>query len=267
MAASDPYFQFPLCLLALGYEWSDLLNRIITFGLMHVGRSAIKQDGESKWRADPEEMVEMAEDELSVPLDYDHEKEDHRAVVVGCHVCDVVTSYAEANIEQASVTQLRVQKWDQRFGRGPTVRIRSRSLFRIRDKKSMSEREFRVLCAVYSKIGNARGPVRMKLDEVRIRASGFKSQKNYEEAGQPVELLTSKRIRKTLDDLWVLGFFSRFSTGNATYYQHRARCSNEELAVGITEKRLFRQNRLDEQRVLERAMHDRVKRTRQPEGK
>ena len=85
----------------------------------------------------------------------------------------------EAMIAEHSDLARFVKIWEQQHGPDALVRIRTDWLFEVRDNKGMSYPELAVLTAIYSKIGDARGPVRILQDEIWKRAHGFKSDRVF----------------------------------------------------------------------------------------
>ena len=87
----------------------------------------------------------------------------------------------------------------------------------------MSYRELAVLAAIYSKIGAAKGPVRITREEIWRRALGFKSKRVFlVEMRDRQAWITERQVRSIIERLHDRKFFARVTYARRqTYYSHR----------------------------------------------
>jgi hypothetical protein len=124
----------------------------------------------------------------------------------------------------------------------------------VRNGTGMKFREFAVLAAVYSVIGNKRYPVRVTRDRIRAGALGYKSKNalfdatgRVSEAGRALlnrrydhaEPLTTDQVRYTLDSLEARGCFARcHASKRQTYFSNRM--GKEEMRKHLLEHKTQR---------------------------
>jgi hypothetical protein len=224
------YFQFPLCALSFVQEGQNGLDCIISFACVEVGKKWWEKFSANE-RQDRRSVLPAPEVCLG---SVDLEKDEQLQAVAGCeclHLC--ARNVTGMLAEHARLSQF-IKEFERRHGTDAQVRIRTDWLFEVRDNKGMSYPELAVLAAIYSKIGAARGPVRILRDEIRIRAHGFKSHRVFgAEMNRGREpFLTPRQVRSIIERLHARKFFARVTYARCqTYYSHRL--STRELADHI----------------------------------
>lgn len=141
------FFQFPLCLLAEPRNFTELLNRCFEFGVAHY---LDKQ--EPGWAASKESR-EAAHARARPVIGFTGGAP-ARAIEVHKSVSDFEREWKSAG---------RKTCW---------VRLRTDILFDVRNNEVLSERDWRVLCAVFSAIGD-KPMVRIGWKGIQSRAAGW----------------------------------------------------------------------------------------------
>jgi hypothetical protein len=101
---------------------------------------------------------------------------------------------------------------------GALVRINAKNFRRILKERSLSENEFRILCAIYSGVGSQRMR-RITKEELKQRALGYPSSKRDL---QTEHWMTDHELRKARNALYKLKFFSMLTYAKRqTYYSNR----------------------------------------------
>jgi hypothetical protein len=189
------YFQFPLCLLAFGSDYRKRLQHIVCYCLgQHARRT-------SRSPADFPERTPLFE--------------------AGRFLHVNVPSY-DAALERWDVARWLIRDWESRYGRDASVRISTSLLWEAHNNTGLSYREFSVLCAINSVIGNRRSvPRRITEPSIRVRAAGFKSWRVAtcelaRDESRKAQLLTPPQVRYTLESLHKRKLFARARVGAKT---------------------------------------------------
>jgi len=238
MSATDNYFHFPLCLLAMGRNEIERINSLIPFAVVEAGNKMLEKrinnrQDMSTLGADYEEK--WAEDE------YDPDDEDHIAVALGADVLGVnLGSLRLASPREALETWQVVCKFRNQFeakhGGSPEVRIKAEYVWEVRSKKGMSYRELAILCAMLSVTGDKEYPVRITREQIQRRMLGYKTAvvmqaelKNRTDGSKP---LTVRQIGYTVDKLKERKFFARVRANKRqTYFSFRLTQEQMEDAI------------------------------------
>jgi hypothetical protein len=224
------YFQFPLCALSFVQQGKNGLDCIISFACVEVGKKSWQKFSENERGA--RRSVFPAQEVCSGSVDL--EKDEELQAVVGCEYLDVCARNVKRMLASHAQLSSFVREFEKRHGTDARVRIRTDWLFEVRDNKGMSYLELAVLAAIYSKIGAARGPVRITRDEIRKRAHGFKSDCVFraEMNRRRKPFVTPSQVRSVIERLHARKFFSRLTYARRqTYYSNRL--STTELADHI----------------------------------
>jgi hypothetical protein len=248
----EKYVQFPLCGLALPDEL--LIDRLISYGFIEAGLIAMR-------RMDLNERREACKSfGLSKVTQCDSWE---LAARIGAQVCAITIGTLESALARHNEVSKHHEKWEERNGADPLVRIKKHIMFNIRDARILSMREFRVLAAIYSSIG--RSPYRAITEPViRVRAVGCKCKSIFDaENGLLPVLLTEKQIRGTVTSLHETGWFARITPhrhGRKTFYSHRLTDSElrERLFASLTYSRKFAGDR----RVKDQDLAERIQKVR-----
>jgi hypothetical protein len=166
-----------------------------------------------------------------------------------------------------------VREWEKRYGRDASVRIATTLLWEVHDGTGLSYRDFSVLCAINSVIGNRRSrPIRITEPRVRVRAAGYKSSAvaNLElvrDGSSRAKLLTPHQVRYTLERLHERGFFARARVGAKTV-KYMIGVSDADLRKLLLETETrrfrFRAERVQRDRELMAMIRSRTRKTSHP---
>lgn len=246
--SKESYFQFPLSLLSIRETPPDLCNRIICFGTIYAGSKQLAS-------LDDDEMSERCK-EFKLPETAI--KDGNLAFRLGSKICGVPGGSSQWFQESHASTA----KWEATNGNGTTVRIKSKLVREVRDGGRMSWRELRVLCAIYSSIGDKDYAIIIPQSMIMARHCGFASQAKFAQAMQcepRPEHLTNKELRGTIEKLWQLKFFARVTPcrhGRKTYYSHRM--DDDELRAKILNTRTYKAKFRAEQEAKNKALADQI---------
>jgi hypothetical protein len=141
------FFQFPLCLLAQNLPFAELLDLSIRFGIGHY-----LDKTNSNWRAT------------------------QRSREAGMASARSVVSFTNGSSSaiisgHAEVARLE-SEWRAAGRKTSWVRLRSNFFFDMRNECSFSERDWRVLCGLYSAIGD-QPMVKIGWEGIQRRAAGW----------------------------------------------------------------------------------------------
>jgi hypothetical protein len=229
------YFQFPLCLLAFGSDYMDRLKHIVSYCLCeHAERLNRNLSGASADTPSPTALCEAAT--------FLH-------VNVASH---------DATVERWKLASWFIEGWEERFGKDASVRIATSLLWEAHNNTGLTYREFSILCAINSVIGDRSTPIRITERTIRIRAAGYKSlivvrRELDRDKSRVAQLLTTHQVRYTLERLHQRRLFARA----------RVRAKTVKYMVGVTDDELrklllqtethrsrFRQERAQKDREL-----------------
>jgi len=190
----EPVFQFPLALLAVESECKSALQRIVDFCLVNVA-------------------VNLAEDD---PVGLEHLERARKLL-------NVSVPAPEHSLREGK--KLRAQY----LGGTPDawVRVKAGWLWGCHNDDAPSWPEFRVLCGVYSVIGE-KPFARVSAESLRFRSAGARSKAVWDLAKHH-PLLGEKEVRLVVDRLELRGFFARFCyRRRITFYSNKL--GRDELA-------------------------------------
>jgi hypothetical protein len=192
---STGYFQFPLCLLGFRSDYKDQLQHIISYCLcehaQRLSRSSANAPGNTA-------LCEAAK--------FLH-------VNIGSH---------DAAIWRWKAATRFIRQWENRYGRDASIRIATALLWEAHNNTGLTYREFSILCAINSVIGNRRStPRRITEPSIRVRAAGFKSwtianRELPSNESRKTRLLTPHQVRYTLQRLHERKLFARARVGAKT---------------------------------------------------
>lgn len=227
------YFQFPLCLLAFGSDYKDRLQHIVSYCLCE----------HAKWLN--RNLSGASADTPSQTALYE------AATFLHVNVASL-----EATVERWKLVSWFIEGWEERFGKDASVRIATTLLWEAHNNTGLTYREFSILCAINSVIGNRSTPMRITERTIRIRAAGYKSLTVVKreldgDGSRAARLLTPHQARYTLERLHERRLFARA----------RVRAKTVKYMVGITDdelRKLLLQTETDRSRFRqERAQKDR----------
>ena len=190
------YFQFPLCLLAFGNDYKSRLQHIVSYCLCEQARRA-------HW-----DFANLPEKNVLL-----NKAATFLNVTIASHAC-TIDGWKEA---------VRfVYQWERQYGKDASVRIATVLLWEAHNNRGLSYREFSILCAINSIIGNQRStPRRITEPSIRVRAAGCKSwevakRELLTEGVRKQRLWTLHQVRYTLEKLHQRKFFARARAGAKT---------------------------------------------------
>jgi|GEM_PF-2283179 len=181
MAQSDPYFQFPLKLLATAKSTQQLVQDACSWTLLHYGRSL----------GDAATPIAAAE----FDGDYDGYDDDETAVAAAA----VRLHVKVGDIPGTTTMALKLLK--QHGNGGQQVRIRDDIAWSAHND-DWPLLKIKVLCGVYSGIGD-RHMVKMNHRLLRAICSGYSSPKGLKAS----QLIPQTTMRYWLEQLWMKNFF------------------------------------------------------------
>jgi hypothetical protein len=244
MATTDPYIQFPLCLLSMRGKRRDFMNSIILYGLTEAGYSVLEMTDEKGVDKLREEYAATCDEDDTIEFDDIDDESLRLAVYAGTKICQIDIQSYEAVEECYYEVKEHVDDWEGLHGSSPLVRIKLHLCYMVRDSKGFSLRELRVLAAIYSVIGSKTYPVAIPLRMIVARATGCKNEAVLGEASvdhdwDPTHVLTTKQVRSTVTRLHELRWFSRITPnprGRVTYYQHLSRFTEDGIRAYLLRK-------------------------------
>jgi hypothetical protein len=229
---SAGYFQFPLCLLAFRSEYKDRLQHIVSYCLLEHEQRLIRASADVAGNTALFEAAKFLHVSITSP---------------------------DATIDRWKAATRFIRQREGRYGRDASVRIATALLWEAHDNTGLTYREFSILCAINSVIGNRRSaPRRITEPSIRVRAAGFKSWKvaNYELArdqSRKAQLLTPHQVRYTLERLHERKLFARARVGAKTV-KYMVGVTDDELRTLLlqteTHRSRFRQERAQKDREL-----------------
>jgi hypothetical protein len=237
MSRNETYFQFPLCALAYGATVDERLNAILAYGVVVAGQKL--------WRSALPETQGRFRSQLGQgwepPTGFKRDNALHLATLYGLQTIGVTTGGLTHLIERYHRLCVYVANFESIHGRDSLVRIKTLWLFKARDRQGLAYREFAVLCAIYSSIGN-KAFARVTQPRIRRCALGYRK-----ETVMHVELakridgakpLTERELKTILQRLHRNKFFARRTAFRRfTYYS--IRLNNEDLGKRIVARHTY----------------------------
>lgn len=233
MSKDDKYFQFPLCALTFGKTHEERCNGILNFSLGDTGLrawAAMDEFQRDEWL----DRLTNHKEEPTTGIDWDEWEQ--QAVAYAMKLLNVTGGNVTWMLKNYRQVLEHKERFEKMHGRDVNVRCRTGLLFEVRERRGMTYREFAVLCAINSIIGNKTVPVRITLAAIAPRSLGFKSAKallsdqkirHFKPAFKECAL-TLKQVRTTVEKLHELKWFARVTFGKRqTYYSNRM--GQEEL--------------------------------------
>jgi hypothetical protein len=207
------FYQFPLCLLAQTVPFEHLLNSCLRHGVCWYLDTTYQG-----WRSTTRSKLEGAFDEARTTIGF-----------TGGATADFIATHTEA--------QRFIDRWQDVLKRKTAfVRLRTSDLhFDVRDKGILSEREWRILAAIFSAIGD-KPMVRLGWERIQCRAAGWLTPPPL--GAKPCGPLYPRgQIERSLRELLDRGYLF-----GATYRRGERwwsnRLSHEELRGKILERKL-----------------------------
>jgi hypothetical protein len=233
----NPYFQFPRCALAFSKTPTERLDAIISYGMVEAGSRLFQQ-----LSADRQQEFINAQRRLgTLPEGFKTQIWWHRAAVYGAHAIGITFGNFAGTLQRHQTLGSFIATHVSRHGRDPFVRIKRRWVFDTRDGHGISYREFAVLCAIYSAIGDKELAI-VTQNRIRRCALGFRTAAimeaelaNRTDGAMP---LTARQLRDTIARLHRNKFFARCTVARRiTYYS--IRLDDDALRAKVLERRTY----------------------------
>lgn len=256
----DPYFQFPLCALSFGETAHKRLDSTISYAVIEAGSRLFRKLSASQ----QSDFLTRLKQTEGFPAGFKLDIWLHQAALYAADLIGINFGSFTATIERHRNVQRHVQEFESRHGRDARVRIKKRWLFDARDGHGLTYREFSVLCAIYSAIGDKQLAI-VTRDRIRRCALGYRTA-----AIMAAELprrtdqappLTERQLRDTIGQLHRHKFFARCTVARRiTYYSNRL--DHEALRRLILERRTYPGFFHAAQAVQDQALTDAIKQRR-----
>ena len=222
----EKYIQAPLCLLAYpGNGVNDIIDGMLTIGMQRI-RSHLSDR--------PEDELLLPE-KNNLPNDFDLNKCSHRLLCAAAEMSGIKLISVVNNEKDIRKYQAFVDDFESEFETDALVRHKTNVCFDVRYNGALNPREFAILSAIYSCLGQ-NDYRRITSDEIQRRATGCRSKEIFDTFEERPEPYSMKQVRKTVEDLFLKDFFGRFTYRNReTYYSHKL--SEDELREKVFEMR------------------------------
>jgi hypothetical protein len=233
----NPYFQFPLCALSFGQTVDARLNAILDYSVVEAGAKMFRKLTVERQREFLHgKMVSRINPNGVNPHDWQQ-----CAACYGASIIGVTYHNFNSIIERHNQLRHYVAEFEARHGHDARVRIKRAWLFDTRDGHGITYREFSVLCAIYSAIGDKELAI-ITQERIRRCALGYRTAAimqaklaNRTDKAQP---LTERQLRDTITRLHRNRFFARCTVARRiTYYS--IRLDNEAMRKKVVERRTY----------------------------
>ena len=197
---SEKYIQAPLCLLAYPGSLDDIINGMLYIGI-HRTRLFLSEN--------PEQHYELPDNE-HLPKDHNNTNGEHQLLCAAANMLEINTgpiAFVESEIRKY---QAFVDDFESKFGSDALVRHKKALCIDVRDRGALNLRAFAILSAIYSCLGQSSYQL-ITSDEIQCRATGCRSKEIFDTFEERPELYSIKQVRKTVEDLFLKGFFGRFT--------------------------------------------------------
>lgn len=248
------YFQFPICLLTTDHNYKTILNQIITYGMKEVGNRLDSNSEENEPEKNEAKIAEFCRkydtaDGLTVTQFH---------LAWGAQALGVTIPCIHEEARKYGWLEDTVAKFGD-SGRA-LCRIKLEWIWDSLRGGMLSEREFRVLVAIYSAIGNK--PFRrITREEIRRRSCGYASKARYEQdiaAKAPKFNLTDSQIKTTVAKLQQLNFFAKVTYARrVSYYTHRLQV--DDLVEAVKGRLISRFEKKSRQQEINRSLTEDVR--------
>lgn len=222
------FFTFPLPLICPMESPKLTLSRIIDFCVMDVGaKSAERLD---------EEVIDRILSSANSPPDAQEDNDAHRHIILGSRRLNVIIHSAASCVAGRDEARRIIDAAERVNGASPLVFCGAEIVWECY-KGEFPYRDFTVLCAVNSAIGQKTTPQLLRRSLLLARAGGFKTPEAYGKGlcgkmkARP--MLTVDELRWTLDKLEERELFSRVQASPRRVYFSKG--PREKLVKETTE--------------------------------
>jgi hypothetical protein len=255
-----PYFQFPLCALSFDETAHKRLDSIISYAVIEAGTRLFAKLS----AAQQSDFLARTKLNGGFPEGFKSILGFHQAALYGAEIIGINFGCFTACIERHRNLQRHVHEFESRHGRDAKVRIKKSWVFDARDGHGLTYREFSVLCAIYSAIGDKQQAI-VTRDRIRRCALGYRTAAimaaelpRRTDQAQP---LTERQLRDTIGQLHRNKFFARCTVARRiTYYSNRL--DHEALRCLILDRRTYPEFFRASQTAQDQALTDAIKQRR-----
>lgn len=250
------YLQFPLCCLSFGQDVRARLNGILAYSVIVAGWQLFQKLSSVR----QQEFLAGERKAKCIPNDFDVYNWRHKALLYGGQMIGVNFTSCVASDERHAAVYHHISEFVTRHGGDAFVRLKKGWLFDTRDGHGIDYREFSVLCAIYSAIGNKELAI-VTRDRIRRCALGYRTaaimQAELSKRTDGALPLTERQLRDTIERLHRNKFFARCTVARRiTYYS--IRLDNEAMRKKVLERRtyanFFRTSQAAQDQVLTNAI-------------
>lgn len=265
----NPYLQFPLCALSFGATADVRLNAILDYSVVEAGSQLFQKLSLEKQREFQRGKMCCRRNPDGInPYDWRH-----TAAAYGAHIIGVTYRSFIAAIETHAQLHDYVDTFAKAHGRDALVRIKKDWLFKARDGHGLTYREFSVLCAIYSAIGDKKLAI-VTRERIRHCALGYRSaaimQAELPRRADGAQPLTERPLRDTVARLHRNKFFAHCIVARRLSY-FSIRLDHDALRKTVLERRTYREffhaNQSAQDRILTAAIKRKYREIAQSEPK
>lgn len=262
---ANPYLQFPLCALAYGPTLDERLNALLDYSIVEAGSLLFR-----KLTADQQREFLVGRQQMSkLPEGFKTNLWLHRAALYGAQIIGVTYKSFGPIMERHQLLHAHIADFENRHGRDAKVRLKKGWLFDTRDGHGLTYREFSVLCAIYSAIGDKELAI-VTRDRIRRCALGYRTaaimQAELATRADKAQPLTDRQLRDTIERLHRNKFFARCTVARRfTYYS--IRLDSEALRKKVLERRTYGDYFRASQSALDQALTTAIKQKRRESAK
>jgi hypothetical protein len=256
----NPYLQFPLCLLSFEQTVNARLNTIINYCMVEVGSRLFRKLTAEEQR----KFLCEKRWEGNIPRGFNSKLWLHRAMLYGAHVLLIVVYDVPSVLDSHRRAELFISDFEKLYRRDSLVRIKSDWVFNARDKHGIDYREFSVLCAIYSAIGDKELAI-VTRNRIQHCAMGYRTAAimwaEIPRRADKAQPLTERKLRDTVARLHRNRFFARCTVfRRITYYS--IRLDNEAMRKRVLERRTYPEYFRVSQASQDQALTEAIRRKR-----
>lgn len=219
---------FPLSALSIPMNLNSLVKYLIDYALIELGDEYNISD--DTYMLDEQELKQM-------PKNFDATNGDE-GIVKAADLRGITIKNLNITKRRYALVKSHKESLDRINGEDARVMMKTKVLLDAADN-SLTEKEFRVLCAVYSVLGRSKCKI-IYNSLIRYRAIGFKCHEafyNYKFNHDKLKfdlIMSNEVLKPILDILCERGFFDRYYDGRKFYYSKTLR--GDELKKYVLKK-------------------------------
>lgn len=230
---TKPYLQFPLSALTLDLEFPELLTHISQYSITEMGLATLRKMDSAK-RDHWQTLFDARSREGRLLPSGIGLAASNETILLALFIGTTSFGLPFPEMFEAYMESHRlVREQRDRIGNGCLVRLKFEIVQRVLNSRSLTDSQFRVLCAIYSKIGKDPSS-KISYAELGYRAVGFASRRNMRRISPDAMPFATGKVRWAVDYLHRKKFFVKATAlGRFAYYSHRL--SEDELRKKVIE--------------------------------